>query len=386
MRINMIFKQFNFDGCLAYIIACADQKKGAIIDPSHDARPFLDMAAGHSLKIEYVIDTHTHVDHISIAPQLADILGAKTVMGRLTPLQREIGSQVTELFGIEKILAENARNRIDMYVADGDQLHVGNITLNMVETKGHTRDHISILTGDRIFSGDTLLIGQCGRTDLPGGSARDMYESLFQKFMPLSDDLIIYPAHDYRGNVNSSLGFEKTNNVCLKTRRTPAEFETFLKGLFPPLDAKTGKLQCGLSVELDPRSGDIGPLMKSFCISMESFLTAPHNETVIQPEEFLEKIEAHENMFIVDVREPKELEETGFIEGAVNIPVRQVAARIEEFPKDLGTPIVAYCASGHRSSHAAVYLRAYGYRNVRNLEYGMHGWMDRNYPLKKDDR
>jgi sulfur dioxygenase len=379
----MIFKQFNFDGCLAYVIACGDQKKGAIVDPSHDLKPFLDLVAAHSLKIEYVIDTHTHVDHISIAPELADILGAKTVMSRLTPLQREIGSKVTELFGLEKVLAENAGNRVDMYLGDGDELHIGGITLKVIETKGHTQDHISILAGDRIFTGDTLLIGQCGRTDLPGGSSQDMYESLFRKIMPLSDDLFIYPAHDYKGNINSSLGFEKTNNVCLKTKRTPAEFEKFLKGLFPPLDAKTGKLQCGLSMEPDQQTGDIGPLMKSFCISMENFLAAPHNETVIQPEELLQKVEAHENMFIIDVREPKELEETGFIEGAVNIPVRQVAARIEEFPKDLATPIVAYCASGHRSSHAAVYLRAYGYRNVKNLEYGMHGWMDRQYPLKQ---
>lgn len=379
----MIFKQLNFDGCLAYVIACEKSGKGAIIDPSHDTKPFLDLVGAHSLKIDYVIDTHTHVDHISVAPELADVLGAKTVMGRLTPLQRDIGSKVTDLFGIEKILAENARNRIDTYLADGDELHIGDITLKAFETKGHTRDHVSILAGDRIFSGDTLLIGQCGRTDLPGGSSRDMYDSLFQRLMPLSDDLIVYPAHDYKGNINSSLGFEKTNNVCLKTKRTPAEFDTFLKGLFPPLDAKTGKLQCGLSMEPEQRPGDIGTLMKSFCISMEGFLAAPHNETVIQPEEFLEKIKAHENMFIVDVREPKELEQTGFIEGAVNIPVRQVAARIDEFPKNLAIPIVVYCASGHRSSHAAVYLRAYGYRNVRNLEYGMHGWTDRNYPLKK---
>lgn len=378
----MIFKQFNFDGCLAYIIACGNLRKGAIIDPSHDAQPFLDFVASQSLSIDYVIDTHTHVDHVSIAPELADILGAKTVLGRLAPAQREIGSKVTELFGIEKILAENAMNRIDMHLADGDELHIGDLTLKAIETKGHTQDHVSIFAVDRIFTGDTLLIGQCGRTDLPGGSPREMYDSLFHKIMPLSDDLIVYPAHDYKGNINSSLGFEKTNNVCLKTKRTPAEFEKFLKGLFPPLDAKTGKLQCGLSTEPVGESNDIDPLMKSFCISMESFLAAPHNETVIQPEEFLQKVKARENMFVVDVREPKELEETGFIKGAVNIPVRQVAARIEEFPKDLGTPIVVYCASGHRSSHAAVYLRAYGYRDVKNLEYGMHGWTDRNYPLE----
>jgi len=379
----MIFKQFNFDGCLAYVIACDREKKGAIIDPSHEMGPFLDFVAAHGLTITHVIDTHTHVDHVSLAPEIADRLGAKTVMNRNTPAQRELGAKVTDLFGIEKILAENAGKRIDLYLADGDEVKIGDITLQAIETKGHTRDHMAILAGDRIFTGDALIIGQCGRTDLPGGSSRDMYDSLFTRIVPLSDDLIVYPAHDYRGNVNSSLGYEKVNNVCLNMRRTVEEFETFLKGLFPPLNAATGKIQCGLSTPEPAQAGDLGPLMKSFCISMEAFLSAPREETVIEPEELLRKLTAGEGLFLVDVREPKELGETGFIEGAMNIPIREVASRIGEFPKDLNTPIVAYCASGHRSSHAAIYLRAYGYRNARNLEYGIHGWQDRHYPLEK---
>jgi glyoxylase-like metal-dependent hydrolase (beta-lactamase superfamily II) len=205
----MIFKQFNFDGCLAYIIACERQKKGAIIDPSHDIEPFLDVITSRELTIDYVIDTHTHVDHISLAPEFADRLGARTVMNRNTPRQRQIGATVTDLFGIEKILAENAQKRVDLYVGDNDELTIGDITLRMIEMKGHTVDHMSILAGDRIFTGDTLIIGQCGRTDLPGGSSYDMYESLFARLMPLSDDLIIYPAHDYRGNINSSLATER---------------------------------------------------------------------------------------------------------------------------------------------------------------------------------
>lgn len=377
----MIFKQFNFDGCLAYVIACERQKKGAIIDPSHDMEPFLDFVTSWGLSVDYVIDTHTHVDHVSLAPELAHRLGARTVMNRNTPMQRQIGATVTDLFGIEKILAENAQKRIDLHVGDSDELTIGDITLRMIETKGHTVDHMSILAGDRIFTGDTLIIGQCGRTDLPGGSSHDMYESLFTRLMPLSDDLIVYPAHDYRGNINSSLGYEKINNVCLKTPRTPQEFEQFLKGLFPPLNAQTGKLQCGLTMDPSDQSAELGPLMKSFCISMESFLAAPHEETAIQPEELFRKINRKEELFIVDVREPKELQDTGIIEGAVHIPVREVAARIGEFPKDLDTPIAVYCASGARSAHAAVYLRAFGYRNARNLEYGIHGWQDRNYPL-----
>jgi rhodanese-related sulfurtransferase len=136
---------------------------------------------------------------------------------------------------------------------------------------------------------------------------------------------------------------------------------------------------------MDPseQSAEIGPLMKSFCISMESFLAAPHEETAIQPEGLFRTINRKEEIFIVDVRERKELEATGIIEGAVHIPVREVAARIGEFPQDLDTPLAVYCASGARSAHAAVYLRAFGYRNARNLEYGIHGWQDRNYPLIK---
>ncbi len=281
----MIFKQFNFDGCLGYVIACEKEKKGAIIDPSHEMEPFLDLVRSQGITVSHIIDTHTHVDHISLAPEIADALGAKTVMNRSTPSQRTIGAQVKELFGIEKVLAENAQKRIDIYLDDRDELKIGSITLRAIHTKGHTQDHMCILAGDRIFTGDTLMIGQCGRTDLPGGSSRDMHESLFGKLMPLSDDLIVYPAHDYKGNINSSLGYEKTNNVCLKTKRTIEDFEKFLKGLFPPLDAQTGKLQCGLTMEPAAGPGELGPLMKSFCVSMESYLTTPHGETLIQPED-----------------------------------------------------------------------------------------------------
>lgn len=381
----MIFKQFNFDGCLGYVIACGSEKKGAIIDPSHETEPFLDFVRSQGLTITHIIDTHTHVDHVSLAPELADILGAKTVMNKNTPVQRAIGAEVKELFGIEKILAENAQKRVDIYLDDRDVIEIGNIRLTAIHTKGHTQDHICLLAGDRIFTGDTLIIGQCGRTDLPGGSSRDMYDSLFGKLMGLSDDLIVYPSHDYKGNINSSLGYEKINNVCLKTGRTAEEFETFLKALFPPLTAQTGKLQCGLSMPAGHAEGvsEPGPLMKSFCVSMESYLTSPHIETLIQPEELMQRIKEKEKIFIVDVREPEELKEGGFIKGAVNIPVRDVAARIDEFPENLDTPIAVYCASGARSSHAAIYLRAYGFRNVKNLEYGMHGWNDRDYPLER---
>jgi glyoxylase-like metal-dependent hydrolase (beta-lactamase superfamily II)/rhodanese-related sulfurtransferase len=381
----MIFKQFNFDGCLSYIIACASTRKGAIIDPSHEVQPYFDFISEQGLIIHYIIDTHTHVDHVSLSLELARKLSAKTVMNKNTPNQREIGAGVKEFFGIEKIIAENATIPVDLFLDEKDRLDIGHISLECIYTPGHTKDSMCLHANDRMFTGDTLIIGQCGRTDLPGGSSEDMYNTFFQKLFPMSNDLIIYPAHDYNGNINSSLGYEKTNNVCMKTERSLTEFVTFLEGLFPPLSADGGKLQCGLTMAGTgtPSSGEeqINTLMKSFCVSMEQYLSSPHESTLIQAKELMEKIKKGEKTFLLDVREPSELLQTGFIAGSVNISVREVAKKINELPSDMNYPIAVICESGIRSAHAAIYLRAYGYNDVKNLEFGIREWRTHGYPL-----
>lgn len=380
----MIFRQFNFDGCLSYITASTFDRIGTIIDPSHDLEPYLAFVRENNLKIPYVIDTHTHVDHVSLSPELADTLGARTVMSVNTPLQREIGTGVKDLYGIEKIIEENGKKRIDMFLAEKERLPMGNLFLEAIFTPGHTKDSMCLLTHGKIFTGDTLIIGQCGRTDLPGGDSIDMYESLFGKLMALSNDLIVYPAHDYKENINSSIGHERVNNVCLKTPRTHEEFASFLKSLFPPLSAGGGKLQCGLTMDKEPASGEEGhlnPLMKSFCVSMEQYLREPHESTLIRTGALAGMLTAGKKPFVLDVREPSELLENGYIEGAINIPVKDVAGKVKELPKDLGTPIVVVCESGIRSAHAAIYLRAYGYTDVTNLEFGMREWRQEGRPV-----
>jgi glyoxylase-like metal-dependent hydrolase (beta-lactamase superfamily II)/rhodanese-related sulfurtransferase len=385
----MIFRQFNFDGCLSYVTACPVERKGVIIDPSHSVEPYLAYVKENRLAILYVIDTHSHVDHISLVPELAARLGAKTVMSRHTPTQRMIGAGAQELFGIEKIIGENSIKPIDVYLDETDRLSMGSLILECIYAPGHTRDSICLLSNDRVFTGDTLMIGQCGRTDLPGGNSQDMYETLFGKLLRLSDDLIIYPAHDYKRNINSTLGYERINNVCLKTHRSPDEFALFLRTLFPPLSVGGGKLQCGLtSTDAEPPAGDdqLNPLMKSFCISMEQYLDTPHEATLIRTEELMDRLTKGEKPFILDVREPDELLQTGYIAGAVNLPVREVARRVGELPKDLDHPIVVICESGLRSAHAALYLRASGYNNVKNLEFGMREWRTQRYPLVFPDK
>jgi sulfur dioxygenase len=382
--LTMLLRQFNFEGCLSYILACETERAGVIIDPSHEIEPYLRYIKEKGLTVLYVIDTHTHVDHVSLSPELADLCGTRTVMSAGTPLQREIGAGAKDLFGIEKIIAENGTKRVDLYLGNGEELKFGGVTLKALATPGHTKDSLSLFVDGRVFTGDALLIGQCGRTDLPGGSYQDMHETLFRRFHPLSDDLIIYPAHDYRGNINSSLGYEKVNNVCLKVKREVEEFGAFLKGLFPPLDAAGAKLQCGLTADAGPSPAvpsDLNPLMHSFCVSMEQYLDAPQEGTMIRPAQLLELLQGGQKMLLLDVRQPEELSTRGYIKGALNIPVREVPKRAGELPTDLDFPIVTICESGARSALAALYLRAYGYSSVKNLEYGMRGWRTEGFPL-----
>jgi glyoxylase-like metal-dependent hydrolase (beta-lactamase superfamily II)/rhodanese-related sulfurtransferase len=380
----MIFKQFNFDGCLSYIAACSNEFEGIIIDPSHETEPYFQFVKENNLKILYVVDTHTHVDHISLAPDLAGVLGAKTVMHKNTRVQREIGEGIKELYGIEKIIAENAGKRVDIFIDEDYELRTGGLVFRIIFTPGHTQDSMCLVSHDRIYTGDTILIGQCGRTDLPGGSSKDMHDSLFGKLAGLSNDLIVYPAHDYQGNINSSMGYEKVNNVCLNTKRTVEEFDRFLVNLFPPLNAGNGKLQCGLTKGKQTTEGEgseLNPLMKTFCFSMEHYLQQPHEATLIHAEELYENIIGKKKFLIIDVREPEELSITGHIKDAVNIPVGEIAKRTEELPGNLDIAIIIVCESGIRSAHAALYLRAYGYNDVKNLEYGMREWRTKGFPI-----
>ena len=114
---------------------------------------------------------------------------------------------------------------------------------------------------------------------------------------------------------------------------------------------------------------------------MEQYLTSPHEATLIGTQELVDKMKSGEKPFILDVREPGELTQTGYIKGAVNVPVRDVAKRVNELPKDLDHPLVVLCESGIRSAHAAIYLRAYGFNNVKNLEFGMREWRNQGYPV-----
>ncbi|HEY7852524.1 MAG TPA: MBL fold metallo-hydrolase, partial [Caulobacteraceae bacterium] len=159
----MIFEQIATGGCQSYLVGCAESRCGVLIDPEmHQVDRYIGLAAREGLRVRYVIDSHTHADHFSGAREIGRTLGAQVVAHRLSPAPY-----------------------VDLRLEDGDQLMVGGLRLKALHTPGHTRDSMCILAGDRVFTGDTLLIGGTGRTDLPTGDPDALYDSLFNVVLKL---------------------------------------------------------------------------------------------------------------------------------------------------------------------------------------------------------
>jgi hydroxyacylglutathione hydrolase len=188
----------------AYLIG--DEKAGlaAVVDPAWDIERILNVAKSNKLRIIYAINTHQHSDHVSGNDELAKATGAKIVAH------------------------EASRNRKDISAKDGGTLHVGSLDLKLIHTPGHSPDHVCVLVNGKLMTGDALFVGECGRTDLPGGSSEQMYDSLFNKLMKLPDDVEVYPGHDYGAKPYSTIAYEKSHNYVLKPR-TVKEFVQFMK-------------------------------------------------------------------------------------------------------------------------------------------------------------
>ena len=372
----MIFKQYrDGEGCLSYLIGCEKKKEAGVVDPSLNARPYLDTLDEKSFDLRYVIDTHTHADHLSGAGLLAQKTKAKVIMSKETPLQRSIGmGKAPE--SIKEILKKNSEISVDRFMGEGETIQIGEISIGLIHTPGHTRDTMCLLLLDRILTADILHIGQAGRTDLPGGSSEEMYETLFKKILPLSDDLLVYPGHDYNGNINSSLGYEKKNNEFLKPR-SKAAFVQFVANFFPAI--KPG-MQCGVKTIVGGDSGGQPTLQNDLGGVIIDYMQRHPEEYTTTIHQLKEKLEAKDqSLYLLDVRTPEEMA-GGFINGATQIPVDQLPRRVEEIPKD--KEILAYCASGVRSALATLYLRARGFK-ANSLDHGIHEWVEAGYPIEK---
>ncbi len=203
----MYFKQVKQQGDnFSYIIADENSKEAAIVDPSFNGETLTKLVKDQNFTVKYVIDTHEHGDHTAGNQAVKSNLGAKIVAHSSSRISKDIS------------------------VVDGDTLTVGKVAIRIIHTPGHTPDGICLLVDDKILTGDTLFVGECGRIDLPGGSAKDLYNSLFQKLMKLDDHIEVYPGHDYGSAPHSTIGIERKTNYILQ----PRNIEEFLDFMSMP--------------------------------------------------------------------------------------------------------------------------------------------------------
>src|SRR5215469_16489636 len=199
----MIFEHFSAGGCQSYLVGCADSCAAVIIDPEISLIDrYLAAAARDGLRIRYLVDTHTHADHFSATQQLSRRLEAPVAMHRLSPAPF-----------------------ITLGLDDGEMLAVGKLRLQVLHTPGHTRDSMCLRVEDRVFTGDTLLIGATGRTDLPTGDPELLYDSLFNRLLHLDPALMVHPAHEYKGRSHSTIRQELAENPRLQVRERAAFVE-----------------------------------------------------------------------------------------------------------------------------------------------------------------
>ena len=158
-----------------------------------------------NLRLKYIINTHGHPDHTDGNEELRSTFGAKIVAHKLSRVEH------------------------DLQVEDGDVVYVGAINVRVIYTPGHTPDSMCLLINERILlTGDTLFVGECGRTDMPGGDPRSLYESFFGKLLKLNDSVTVYPGHDYGPKPFSTMGEERRSNYVLQPRSL-AEFISFMR-------------------------------------------------------------------------------------------------------------------------------------------------------------
>ena len=183
----------------SYVVEDDDTHEAIIIDPSWDLVELELIIKENDLKIKYIVNTHHHFDHTLGNEEMAKSTNAPIIQHEFSELKHDIS------------------------VKDGDSIDFGNSKLKVLHTPGHSKDSVCLIGDGKLFSGDTLFVGNCGRIDLPGGSAQELYHSLFDVLHSLDDDLVMYPGHNYGHSNVSTIGEEKTTNMIMQ-KRTEQQF------------------------------------------------------------------------------------------------------------------------------------------------------------------
>ena len=351
----MYFKQFLDErcGCASYLIASRQTREAAIVDPSLITDHYEAILAERDFTLRYVIDTHTHADHVSGARWLA----AK--------------------YDAELCLHESARLTYPFRgLHDGEELPLGQLRLRIVHTPGHRPELISILIinperspePSMVLTGDSLLVGDVGRPDFGGGDATAQYESL-NRLLRLPDWVAVFPGHfegpcgkGMCGRPSTTIGFERLFNPLARLDR-PQFIATLTDGI-PARPLNMVAIEATNRGAVDNRWAMLTTISHIDEIDVDRLLEQPAAVTLI------------------DVREPEEFAH-GHIPGAINIPQAEIATRFDEIPRD--RPVAAICHAGYRSYRTAQFLVQQGIADVLSVRGGTEAWRESGYTLETED-
>jgi glyoxylase-like metal-dependent hydrolase (beta-lactamase superfamily II)/rhodanese-related sulfurtransferase len=343
----MIFRQLfdSVSGTYSYLLASRAGGEALILDPVLEkVDRYCQLLRELDLKLVKAVDTHLHADHVTGLAELRDRTQCVTIMGE-----------------------QSKADVVAMRVADGDKVKIEGICLDVMYTPGHTDDSYSYLMGDRVFTGDTLLIRGTGRTDFQNGSARAQYESLFGRLLKLPDETMVFPAHDYKGDTVSTIGEEKRYNPRLQVRSVDDYIE-----LMNNLNLPNPKL---MDVVM-PANMHVG--LKQDDLAKQGLVLSAHDAMARL---------GNPDILLVDLREADERAKHGVLAGALHAPYPSIGDSLQpggmlrEVATATGRRIVFFCAFGERSAMAVKAAKAAGLSNAAHLDGGIDAWKKAGGPV-----
>ncbi len=341
----MIFRQlFDSASCTySYLIASRRGAEALIIDPVLEkVDRYIQLLVDLDLRLVKAVDTHLHADHITGLGALRDRTRCITVMGEQTKA-----------------------DVVSMRIADGEQLEIDGISLGVIYTPGHTDDSYSFAMADRVFTGDTLLIRGTGRTDFQNGDAKAQYESIFNRLLRLPEGMLVYPAHDYKGDTVSTIGEERACNPRLQVKSVD-EYVQLMNGLNLP-DPKMMDVAVPANLQIGFHQEDVA--RRGWAVSPAEAMTL-----VGQP-----------HVALVDLRERRERQRHGEIPGSLNTPYPTLQENIGRggILHELANSkrLVFYCAFGERSAMAVQAAHDAGLKSACHIHGGLAAWRTAGGPV-----
>ncbi len=328
---EVMIKQFSAGSCYSYILS--SKEEALIIDPHISLlNEYNNYLNKNKLKLKFIVDTHTHADHFSLAAVLKKEFGAPLLMH-------------------EKAVSSVSGTRLK----DSNLITIGDYRLNVIYTPGHTNDAISLYGEDKLFTGDTLLIGSVGRTDFQNGSADSMFDTL-QNLKALGDETRIFPGHDYHKKRSSTIAEEKKNNPFLRGTNK----EAFVRDMRAKIIPKPFNLDNIIRVK---QKGEVGAL------------------EMILPKEARSLVEKDPQVKLLDVRSALEFSQA-HIKDSINLPIDMLSAKISELSQS-GQKYIVLCRTGNRSPMAADMLIHSGIQGVKVMQGGITRWQKERFPIIK---